>query len=139
MTNTNITDPIKRYSLYVLKLEQGKYYVGVTAKTPEERFRQHKAGFAGARWTKKYKPVEIFDQKDLGEVEYTHAEAYEAKVVREYIKKYGLNNVRGGDLTDPEDYVKRFGFPFTKTDWETISVVTLLLLVILGLTLKIYI
>lgn len=69
---------------------------------------------------------------------YPEAEALEVKVVREYIKKYGLNNVRGGDLTDPEDYIKRFGYVFTKPDWEIIATIILLLLIIAGLALKIY-
>ncbi len=29
-------------------------YVGMTCRTPEERFTQHKAGFKSSRWVKKY-------------------------------------------------------------------------------------
>jgi len=99
---------IKHYWLYVLQLEQGKYYIGVTASTPERRFKQHLSGFAGARWTRKYKPLEIIDRIDLGEVSYLDAEIIENKRTREYMQRFGLNNVRGGDLTEGERYINIF-------------------------------
>jgi predicted GIY-YIG superfamily endonuclease len=131
-------DEIKKYWLYVLKLEADKYYVGVTSKTPEQRFRQHQNGFLSASWTKKYKPLEIFDKKELGSMTLPEAEVYENKVVREYIKKYGINNVRGGDLSYSGTLMKRFGWYRSADDWETVTVVVLLMLIILALGLMIY-
>lgn len=60
----------KKWSLYVLKLENDKWYIGITSKTPEERYWQHKNGYLAAKWTKKYKPLGIHDTKDLGGVLY---------------------------------------------------------------------
>ena len=49
------------YYLYIVLLsgvhgEQPGYalYVGQTAKTPEERFRQHKSGYKASRYVKRY-------------------------------------------------------------------------------------
>lgn len=121
----------RRYHLYVLKLEQEKYYVGVTSKTPEERFAEHKNGFYAAEWTKIYKPVKIEQAKDLGFTTYAIAEEYENKVTRVYIKKYGLNNVRGGNLTYRGKYIKRFGWLYSEYSWETTVLVTLLTVIML--------
>lgn len=102
----------KKYWLYVLQLEQGKYYIGVTGKTPEARMKQHISGFAGARWTRKYKPIKMHDKKFLGNITYIAAVKYENKVLREYIKKYGISKVRGGDITDDTDLIVIFGQVF---------------------------
>jgi predicted GIY-YIG superfamily endonuclease len=95
----------KHWHLYVLKLEHDKYYVGITSKTVEHRFMQHKNGFAGAAWTKKYKPISILDSRDLGYVTDDEAKYYENIVVRKYIHEYGIENVRGGDLVDIREYI----------------------------------
>jgi predicted GIY-YIG superfamily endonuclease len=116
--DSNKLEEQKPYWLYVLKLEDDMYYIGVTSKTPEARMQQHVQGFAGASWTKLHKPVSILDRKDLGLMRYKDAEKYEAKVVRAYMKKYGINNVRGGDLRDTEEYVQRFGWLYSKGGWE---------------------
>lgn len=129
---------IKNYWLYILQLEANKYYVGVTSKTSEQRFRQHCNGFLGASWTKKYKPIKIFDKKELGSMTLQEAESYENKVVREYIKKYGINNVRGGDLSYSGDLVKRFGWYISADGWSAVTTVTLLLLIIIYLGLELY-
>ncbi|MEO6513126.1 MAG: GIY-YIG nuclease family protein [Candidatus Saccharimonadales bacterium] len=109
---------MKNYWLYVLKLEQGKYYVGVTSKTPEIRMKQHQNGFGGAGWARKYKPIALFDSKQLGVMSLEEAEHYENKVVREYIKKYGIDNVRGGDLSYSGNLIKRFGKYFDAEEWK---------------------
>ena len=107
----------RHWQLYVLKLEQDKWYVGITTQPVEKRFAQHRKGFAGARWTKKYRPIRIHDIHDLGYCDTERAQKFEGKVTREYMKQYGDNNVRGGDLTDVDEYVRRFGYFFTKNDW----------------------
>ena len=88
----------KHHWLYVLKLESGKYYVGITAKTPELRFKEHVSGYTGAAWTRKHKPIKIISSMDLGVVTRARAEEFENRVVRKYIGKYGIGSVRGGDL-----------------------------------------
>jgi hypothetical protein len=76
--------------IYVLKLENNKYYIGKT-NNPEIRIDQHQGGF-GAYWTKKYPVKEtiniIPDCDSLDEDKYTI----------KYMGKYGIDNVRGGSF-----------------------------------------
>jgi predicted GIY-YIG superfamily endonuclease len=77
--------------LYVLKLENEKYYVGVTYNL-NFRYAQHIQGH-GARWTKLHKPVGITEVRTQGST------SLENLVTLEYIDKYGKENVRGGSYT----------------------------------------
>lgn len=129
----------KRYWLYVLKLEANKYYVGITTKTPEKRFQEHLNGFTGAAWTRKYTPKEIIDRKDLGVTTSSKAQQYENKIVRIYIKKYGIDAVRGGDIRIAEDLTIRFGKWWLKKDWEALTTIVFLLLIITVLGVLAYI
>ena len=74
--------------IYVLKLEQGKYYVGKT-NNPQFRLENHCNG-NGSAWTQKYKPLKMIklipDCTDYDEDKFT----------RQYMDKYGIANVRGG-------------------------------------------
>ena len=47
--------------IYVLLLEQNKYYIGKTTN-PSFRLEQH-VNSEGSYWTKKYKPVQIHELK----------------------------------------------------------------------------
>lgn len=77
--------------IYVLKLENNKYYVGKTTN-PEFRIENH-FNKNGSVWTKKYNPVKleslIPDCDDYDEDKYTKI----------YMDKYGIENVRGGSFT----------------------------------------
>ena len=97
---------------------------------------QHINGFAAAKWTRRYKPLNLHDKKELGNVTKAAAEEYENKIVRVYIKKYGFNNVRGGDLSYSYDFVKRFGRYVGVGDWQTMTVIILLLSITLALVLN---
>lgn len=132
----NSTNGIKKHFwLYILKLEQGKYYVGITTKTPEERMQEHIFGYPGARWTKRYKPIALHYTQDLGMKTLQEAEAYENNVVRKYMRELGCNKTRGGDLTSEDGYVGRFGRVFATEYWEALTVIVFLLLVIAALVL----
>ena len=96
-------DEPKLFRLYVLRLEDGKYYVGVTTKTVEQRMKEHASG-RSAYWTHDHKPVSIYHQEELGVMTYPQAQELEQAAVQRYMKELGLNNVRGGELTDREDY-----------------------------------
>ena len=104
--------------LYVLRLEDRKWYVGITSKTPEIRMQEHLNGVRTAYWTAKHKPVEIIYREDLGYIVKEEAEKRENKYVRELMRQRGINNVRGGDLRSTEDYIKRFGYIYQKENWE---------------------
>lgn len=121
---------MKNWWLYIIELENDKWYVGITSKTPEERFLEHVHHTRAAYWTMKYKPLKIELTEDLGIVSQEHAEKYENKITRDLMKERGINNVRGGDLRQTDDYIKRFGYIWDKFGWETIVVLLMSLLVI---------
>lgn len=115
----------KHYWLYVLRLEEGKFYVGVTSKSVEERFKQHQNEYFAAEWTKIYKPISIHQSRDLGVTTYERAEQYENKVTRKYIQEYGLSNVRGGNLSYRGEMVRRVGYFWRIEDWKNFSMALL--------------
>jgi hypothetical protein len=77
--------------IYILKLEQNKYYIGKT-NNPQFRLENHCNG-NGSAWTQKYKPLKVIklipNCNDYDEDKYT----------RQYMDKYGTANVRGGAFT----------------------------------------
>jgi hypothetical protein len=77
--------------IYVLQLEQGKYYVGKTFN-PRQRFESH-FNSNGSEYTKLYKPINIIELKpDCDDYD-------EDKITRQYMDKYGIDNVRGGSFS----------------------------------------
>jgi predicted GIY-YIG superfamily endonuclease len=78
--------------IYVLKLEQGKYYIGKT-DNPQFRLETHfNYNGSASAWTQKYKPLKVLkiipNCNDYDEDKYT----------RQYMDKYGIANVRGGSF-----------------------------------------
>lgn len=113
----------KHWWLYVLRCEHDKWYVGITTKTPEERFVEHHDNIRGAAWTREHKPIELFDTRSLGMVSEKRAKFAENRAVRKYIRRYGLDNVRGGDLSQAQDY-KQFAnhiYPWSEWEWARVS------------------
>jgi len=78
-------------SLYVLKLDKGKWYVGKSADVMK-RYQQHLSG-SGSAWTSKYPPTSLVESRPITS---THDEN---NVTKDYMKKYGVQNVRGGSYT----------------------------------------
>jgi len=74
--------------LYVLQCAGGKYYVGKTNDVMR-RFEEHKSG-KGSAWTSKYKPVKLLECRAIT------SNHDENNVTKDYMKKYGVENVRGG-------------------------------------------
>lgn len=74
--------------IYILQLEDNKFYIGKT-ENPQFRLNNH-FNFNGSAWTKKYKPLKVLkiipDCNNFDEDRYT----------KEYMSKKGINNVRGG-------------------------------------------
>ena len=76
--------------IYIIQLEQGKYYIGKT-NNPQFRLESH-FNSNGSEWTKKYKPLRVIEVKQ-------NCDDYdEDKITRQYMDKYGINNVRGGSF-----------------------------------------
>jgi predicted GIY-YIG superfamily endonuclease len=85
---------IKMLTIYALKLESNKYYVGQThrATGANIRFQEHKSG-NGSEWTKLYKPISILETYE------TESLFEEDILTKKYMIKYGIENVRGGSYT----------------------------------------
>ena len=75
-------------SIYVLKLKNNKYYVGKTTN-PTYRLKDHFSE-GGSAWSKKYKPITVHELRP------DCSDSDEQIVTQEYMKKYGIENVRGG-------------------------------------------
>ena len=76
--------------IYAIKLEKGKYYIGKTSN-PQFRLQSH-FDSNGSSWTKKYKPLKVIEIKP-------NCDDYdEDKITKQYMDKYGINNVRGGSF-----------------------------------------
>lgn len=91
----------QHWTLYVLKLEEDKWFVDSTSGTPEIQLQLHKSG-AGTAWTRRYTPVKISFTKNLGDIPEDKVIEYTGKLLRKYMEHYGDGNVRGGDLPDIE-------------------------------------
>ena len=114
----------RNFKLYVLKLANKKYYIGITArKNILDRINEHRFG-AGAKWALLYKPVRIIETKDLGYISKREAEDKENNLTLKYMKKYGAQNVRGGkNVTTGLIFLKRYN-TFTK-EWFLVQLVKL--------------
>ena len=72
--------------IYVLELENNKYYVGYTTNI-SQRIESHFNG-SGCSWTKYHKPIKLLETRDGGK-------SVEKQVTLEYMRRYGWENVRG--------------------------------------------
>lgn len=126
----------KHFWIYVLELNNGKYYVGLTTqKNAEGRISQHKSGFYSSKWVKKYGYKSTMQVHDLGVSTIEEAEAVENRLTLDMMKQYGVGNVRGGRANYGGKYFHRFGYLFRDDDWEVVTSVTFLALVIVALSL----
>ena len=75
-------------SIYILKLTTNKYYVGKSFDVPS-RYKQHVEG-RGSTWTKKYPPIKLVETRPLS------SPHDETNTTKDLMKKYGVDNVRGG-------------------------------------------
>jgi len=81
--NTNTT-----IYIYILELEQNKYYVGQSVE-PEIRLQSHFDGHA-AQWTQMYKPIRVLSVEP--KVSAFDEDGYTIQMMM----KHGIDNVRGG-------------------------------------------
>lgn len=90
----DVSEKKKQYYLYALRLEHGRYYIGITSNI-RKRLWQHYKG-QGAKFTKAFKPLETLGVIDLGITYRTVATSEERRYTYKAIKKYGALCVRGG-------------------------------------------
>jgi hypothetical protein len=91
-------------SIYILELEQNKYYVG-KSKSPDVRLQDH-FNSSGSSWTTKYKPIKVLEvHKNCDSFD-------EDKYTLMCMEKYGIENVRGGSFCE---------INLSKTNVETIN------------------
>ena len=85
---------IKFPQVYVLQLENNKYYVG-ESNNVDKRIKSHKKG-NGSAWTRKYSVIR-------GEKPFTEPQKHlwELTETLERIKLHGIENVRGSMFTSP--------------------------------------
>ncbi len=122
---------LKRWTLYVLGLKNNKYYVGITTKSPEERFNEHVYNVRAAAWTRKHRPTDLLASKYLGELCELEAKAREDIVTLELMRRHGVNNVRGGSYCQIDDYVTFMERFYTKDTWEGMKIAFVLMGIIL--------
>lgn len=80
--------------IYILLLEENKWYIGYTDRKNGDRFQEHFSG-NGSKWTQLYKPIQVMEWRE-GTLE------EENKITLEYMEKYGWWNVRGGSYCQVE-------------------------------------
>ncbi|CAF3321053.1 unnamed protein product [Rotaria socialis] len=79
--------------IYVLKCKNNKYYVGKTSNIAR-RFSEHLNGEYGSEWTKLYRPYEMIEHENVT------SDFDEMKKTLEYMKNFGIDNVRGAQWSN---------------------------------------
>ena len=93
-------------TIYVLKLQGNKYYVGKTTN-PTYRLDDHFSE-GGSAWTKKYKPISIHELKP------DRSDTDEQIVTQEYMQKYGIDNPAPKFLVSEKEGGKKPDLRFTE-------------------------
>jgi predicted GIY-YIG superfamily endonuclease len=92
-------------TLYILKLEGGRYYIGTTTQY-DTRIADHIAG-KGSEWTKIHKVENVIHIEEIDN------KFSEDAVTLDYMSKHGVENVRGGMFSNPKlsaedlEYIRR--------------------------------
>jgi predicted GIY-YIG superfamily endonuclease len=76
--------------IYILELEDNKYYIGRTNNI-ERRYIEHLS--SNNKWIKTFKPIKILEEIILT------SNHQEDNITKDYMYKYGIDNVRGGSYT----------------------------------------
>lgn len=86
--------------IYILQLQHGCFYVG-KSDNPYKRLTQHKNG-RGSAWTRLHKPIRMVKKRKMTST------LQEDQITEEWMKKKGIDKVRGGMYCQIElpDHVK---------------------------------
>ncbi|NQX65742.1 GIY-YIG nuclease family protein [Paenibacillus alba] len=87
--------------IYVLKLDDGHYYIGQTDNL-ERRIANHGTSI-GATWTNIYKPISMIETLSVGVCNYFEAKNMENDITLDYMRKFGWQRVRGGDFSNSDE------------------------------------
>jgi len=98
----------ENYYVYVILCEDHFYYIGISLD-PEERFKLHTSG-KGARFTKEHPPIKMIEKENTGTNIIGLAMILESYKVKECIKKYGHNNIGGGQLKNRKKKIAYRGY-----------------------------
>eukprot|EP00804_Cyclotella_cryptica_P020645 CCRYP_003467-RA/>CCRYP_003467-RA protein AED:0.32 eAED:0.32 QI:0/-1/0/1/-1/1/1/0/296 len=82
---------IERCTVYVLELENGKYYVGST--TNRKRRIQEHINRRGSKWTREHKPIRVL--REYRRIPSKYILGMESRITAELMLEFGVNNVRG--------------------------------------------
>jgi len=104
-------------SIYILKLQENKWYIGKTYKKVKERFQEHLDG-KGSSWTSKYKPIKIHHIIDTCGPDKGAEYWQENASTLEYMEEYGIENVRGGSYTNVVFYPEQLRYLHLVTNPE---------------------
>lgn len=94
------------WHLYVLELENGCYYVGITLDL-ERRVKEHIAGVVGANFTKANKPLRLVEDYCCNTPDRKEAYKLENSKTLEYAVKYGGDKVKGGKYFIPSKLIRK--------------------------------
>ena len=83
--------------LYVLELQNGKYYVGIS-RNPEYRFYEHKIGKT-SKFVRQNLPIKNIRLKLLDSTDWSDGLSEETRITVKLIEKFGVENVYGGAIT----------------------------------------
>jgi hypothetical protein len=90
----------------------------------------------GARWTRKYKPIEVLDIIDAGTMTKFEIENKENDLTLAYMKTYGMQNVRGGYMTYPGLLILK---TYTPGTWQsTLSAIIKFVIIAILISAAIY-
>ena len=94
---------LQELNVYVLKLEDGCFYVGMTGNV-DRRLVQHTNGTA-ATWTTLHRPLAVLHRIPVGAVDYSLAARFEDEVTISTMSVHGIENVRGGQYCSSDQLV----------------------------------
>lgn len=82
------------YVVYLLLLQNSKYYVGMTKKWRlAMREEEHREG-RGSKWTRRYRPIKLLEVWEFEDKKLAHE--FEIQKTEEYLHLHGIDSTRGG-------------------------------------------
>lgn len=88
---------VSDYNVYILKLQNGKYYIGITPRL-KTRNREHKCGILSNSFVQNNLPIDVVYYRNLYTKNVKIAEKIEDYYTVLLIKKFGIENVLGGHI-----------------------------------------